>query len=109
MLTQFYIAGFTDGVPHIWDHIGITGSWLQKNNFGRVAVEMKLSILQPARVGAVLKLVSRSPRVGEKTITLVHQVVDMETGSVYATGEVVGLIMDLEGRKALPIPEFARN
>ena len=109
MLTQQYISHLTDGAPHIWSHIGITTDFLDEHNFGRVAMEMKLSVIEPVKVGAAIEVVSFCHGMSEKTFTMRHQIRDLETGKAYATIQVINLIMDLEKRKAVPVPDFVHE
>lgn len=109
MLTQQYISHLTDGAPHIWSHVGITTEFLDEHHYGRVAMEMKLSMIEPVRVGAAIEVISYCHAMSEKTFTMRHQMRDIETGKAYATVQVINLIMDLEKRKAVPVPDFVRN
>ncbi|MFK5977273.1 MAG: thioesterase [Rhizobiaceae bacterium] len=109
MLPQHYISHLTDGAPHVWNHIGLTTDFLDKHNYGRVAMEMKLSVITPAKVGAAIEIISFCQGMSEKTFTIHHQIRDIETGKAYATVQIINLIMDLEKRKAVPVPDFARN
>ena len=107
MLQQFYVARFTDGAPHVWDHSGIGTKWLNENGLGRVAVEMKLTHHQPARVGDALLLYSRALAGTGKTVRLHHEMVRASDHAPIVTCEVVALVMDLATRKAVPLPETA--
>lgn len=106
LLSQNYVSCFTDGAPHIWDHIGLTTHWLEERGFGRIAMEMKLSILQPVKSGTAMRLISWAEFPGGKTFRIHHQIHDLVGDVVYAKGEVVGLIMDLSTRKSVPLPDF---
>lgn len=109
LLTQHYISCVSDGAAHIWTVIGVDDKYLQENNFGRVAMEMKLSVIKPAKVGSAVETVSYCHAMGEKTFTIRHQIRDVETGQVYATLQGINLIIDLEKRKAVPVPDFVRD
>lgn len=106
MLAQQYISHLSDGAPHIWSHVGVTTEFLDQHNYGRVAIEMKLSIIEPVRVGAAIEIVSFCHGMSEKIFTMRHQMRDLETGKAYATAQVINLIMDLEKRKSVPVPDF---
>ncbi|PCI05858.1 MAG: hypothetical protein COB78_04580 [Hyphomicrobiales bacterium] len=109
MLAQQYISHLTDGAPHIWSHIGITTDFLDEHNYGRVAMEMKLSVIEPVKVGAAIEIISFCHAMSEKTFTMRHQMRDLETGKTYATVQVINLVMDLEKRKAVPVPDFVHK
>lgn len=109
MLTQQYISHLTDGAPHIWNHIGIDTEFLNEHNYGRVAMEMKLSVIEPVKVGAAIEVVSFCHEMSEKTFTMRHQMRDLESGKAYATVQVINLIIDLGKRKAVPVPDFVHE
>lgn len=104
---QFHIARFTDGAPHVWDHSGINTGWLAEKGYGRVAVEMQIRHHNPAMAGDALILVSRAEAGGGKTIRLHHEIIRATDKAPIASGEVVGLVMDLKTRKSVrlvPVP-----
>lgn len=108
MLSQYYVSCFTDGAPHIWDHIGLTTPWLEERGYGRIAMEMKVCILKPAPSDTPLRLVTWTTYPGGKTFRIHHQIVDIEGKTTFATAEVVSLIMDLAERKSVPLPDFLK-
>lgn len=99
------ISRFTDGAPHIWDLSGLTTSWLQNQNLGRVAVEMKVMATSDTLAGTALRLISCISDRNEKTFRILHQLQEIVSGKVIALGEVRCLILDLERRKAVALPE----
>ncbi|MEZ5871644.1 MAG: thioesterase family protein [Nitratireductor sp.] len=109
LLANAIISRFTDGAPHVWTHAGIATKWLSQTNHGRVAVEMKLTRLAPAAAGCALELVSWVGDMGEKTFSIRHQLQDMQSGEAVASGEVRCLVMNLTTRRAVPVPQFARE
>lgn len=100
---QFHIARFTDGAPHVWDHAGISTRWLNAKGLGRVAVEMQIRHHNPAMAGDALILVSRAETGEGKTIRLHHELIRATDGMPVASGEVVGLVMDLATRKSVKL------
>ncbi|MFP1632887.1 thioesterase family protein [Zhengella sp. ZM62] len=100
---QFHISRFTDGAPHVWDHAGISTRWLNDNGLGRVAVEMQIRHHNPAMAGDALILVSRAETGASKTIRLHHELFRATDGMPVASGEVVGLVMDLATRKSVKL------
>lgn len=107
LLANAIISRFTDGAPHVWTHAGIATQWLGETNHGRVAVEMKLTRLARSAEGRALSLISWIGDMGEKTFSIRHQLQDMVSSQVIASGEVRCLVMDLASRRAVPVPRFA--
>jgi acyl-CoA thioester hydrolase len=107
MLSSAIVSRLTDAAPHIWEHAGIGQSFLARSGFGRVAVEMKITRLGEARVGAPLRLVSWIADMNEKTFLIRHQLDVMTTGAPVAAASVRCLVMNLESRRAVPVPQAA--
>ena len=101
-----YISGFSDGAAHAWSFAGLTNAVLAEKNWGRVAVESKVTVFNPPQPGAVLRQISWVAAVAEKTLQIVHQVDDARTGTIVARGDFIGLILDFATRRAAPMPEF---
>lgn len=105
LLDRAYISCFTDGAPHGWAAGGITPDFLNKNNFGRVAVEQKLTYGAAARPGAIVKMETSFHGIGKTTFTTRHTLTS--NGEIIAYGDIVSLVMDLNSRKAVPLPPQA--
>lgn len=107
MLQQHYISCFTDGAPHLWEHVNIGTQWLIQHGYGRVAVEMKISHHLPVPAGDVLLLHSRPIALSGKIIRFRHELIRTSDEQSVASGEVVALVLDLNTRKAVAMPEQA--
>ena len=101
------LSRFTDSAGHIWTHIGFTGEWLAQHGLGRVAVEMKVTRFAPIRSGEPLVLVSWLAERAAKTMLIQHQLNNVGTGKPLAGGLVRALMMDLETRRAVALPDGA--
>ena len=99
------VGRVSDGVSHSWAHAGFTGQWLNANNCGRVAVEINLSIFERPLIGRPLHVVSGIRSVSRSVIGFRHILVDTLSDRVYAIANNVGVIMDLEKRKAVRVPD----
>ena len=109
LLDQFDIARFSDAAPHLWHHLGVIRTWMRDNNLGTVAVEMKASRHLFARAGTMLEVVTWLETLGNKTFSLHHQMSDMKSGEPLYSGAVTALLMDLNARKAVPLPDVMRE
>lgn len=105
---RFLLACITDGAPHLWERTSMTRAWLEKNDYGRVAVEMKLTYGTVLKAGSPVHVVSGFTGVAEKTFTFRHHLFDSAAGRIAAVMDVTGMVMDLDARKALSLPEAAR-
>lgn len=98
------VSRFTDAAPHVWNQAGIGTKWLASQNFGRVAVEMKITHHAVPCCGALLMMYSAAWIDSGKIIHLRHEIVDASTRKPCVTGDVAALVMDLATRKSVAIP-----
>lgn len=107
LLDQAFVSCFTDGAPHTWWEGGIEPNWLKQNGFGRVAVELKLTYGMVPLPGAVVTMQTAFMAVAQSTFITRHTLTC--EGEIVAYGDVVSLMMDLEKRKAVPLPARAQR
>lgn len=103
-LSSRIISMFTDGAPHLWERAGVTTPWLQENNFGRVAVEIKINPVAKPVLGVPLQLVSRVSEIEGRTFRINHQIEEIQSRRLIALGQVRCLVMSLDTRKAVSLP-----
>ena len=107
MLSSAIVSRLTDAAPHVWEHAGIGQSFLARSGYGRVAVEMKITWLGKACAGDPLRLASWIADMNEKTFLICHQLDLITTGAPVAAAAVRCLVMNLETRRAVPVPQAA--
>jgi len=105
----FALSAFTDAVAHVWQRTPMTHEYLSEHNYGRVAVEMKLSWLSPLKTGDIFLVASAPTGAQEKTFSIRHHLFESRTKRLAAVCDVVALVMDLSTRKAVPLPEGAQK
>lgn len=107
LVTRHFIGIVSDGIPNL---IGKTrGDDRSKNSkVGGAALEYRFHYHAYPKAGDVLTLRSGLISVGTKTYNWGHWLFDLETGKVVATAEAVAIALDLETRKAIPIPDEMR-
>ncbi len=98
----------SDSAAHFWEPTGIDRAWLDERNFGRVAVEMKLTRTGALAYGDLYNVVGRPIAIARSTVTFENRFVNSETGEVAAIVQVTGLTMNLETRRAAPLPDDLR-
>ncbi len=106
ILATAVVSRFSDGATHIWNHAGVLPQWLRDNGNGRVAVEMKIGMVEAAREGDPLRLVSWAFDPQGKSFALRHQMENLATGRVVATGFVRNLVLNHQSRRAVALPDF---
>lgn len=106
LLDQYHISRFSDAASHLWQHIGASRDWMNANNLGTVAIEMKATRHQSPHAGMLIQVVSWLEQLRDRTLTFRHQASDISTGRPLYCGAVTALLMDLDLRKATKLPDF---
>jgi len=108
-LDQTYIACVSDGAAHAWEHGAMSGRWLAEQGFGRVALEMKLSLVSGLAAGDLMHMVTIFTSVTRKVFTFTHHLFETKTDRLAATIEAAGVAMDLSTRRAVELPPFVHD
>ena len=103
------ISRMSDAASHVWETAPMTRDWLDANNCGRVAVEMRLVYGRPVRSGRPIMVISKWLGAERTTLQFRHHLFDAESGECHAIVESSGLIMDLERRKAVRLQDDFRE
>ncbi len=108
LLDENHISRFSDAAGHFWHHMGIDRAWMQDQNLGSVAVEMKATRHALPEADMITEIISWIDQVSEKTFSFRHQVQDRISGTVLYSGAVTALMMDMTERKAVVLPDGFR-
>jgi acyl-CoA thioester hydrolase len=104
---RHFMGIVSDSIPNL---LGKTrGDDRSKNTkVGGAALEYRFHYHAYPKSGDVLTLRSGLKQVGPKTYIWGHWLFNLESGKAIATAEAVAIALDLETRKAIPIPEELR-
>ena len=102
---HFIVGCFSDGAAHMWERTPLNRKWLDQNEYGRVALEMKLCYRNPIKLGSSIKMISGLTKISAKTFSFRHHVFEAESHDLLVTGDIVAAILDLKGRQAVNLPE----
>jgi acyl-CoA thioester hydrolase len=101
--TRHFMGIVSDSIPNLLGQM--RGDDRSKaTTVGGAALEYRFIYRKSPRAGDVLTLRSGLKEVSAKTYTWCHWLFDLETGQPAATAEAVAVALDLEARKAIPIP-----
>jgi acyl-CoA thioester hydrolase len=109
MNVQFYTAKFDEATWHLMSALGLTLEFLQKHNKGMAALEQLTKYKAEVRAGELLVIKSKVLEVKDKTIRFLHVMYNPETNKEAASTELVGVHMDLQTRKACPLPDDVKT
>ena len=108
MEDRFIIASMSDAAAHVWQVAPMTQAWLDQNNYGRVAVEMRLTYGEPLAAGTPTKVMSKWRGAERTTFSFRHHLINAATGLCQGIVDTAGLVMDLEKRKSVRLSEAHR-
>lgn len=103
--TGAYMGIVSDAYPNVF---ALAGGGGLEDHHGGAAVEYRFIYRARPRPGDVLTLRSAVKVVTEKTYSFCHWLFDAETGLSVATAEVVAVTLDLNARRAVPVPANVR-
>lgn len=103
---RHFAAMLAGAASHAWARAGLDAGWAQSHGFGRVAVEARLRHFEPARPGDAVVLHSRiTAGAGSRSVRLQHHLHRLDDGAAIARADVTGLLIDMQSRRAVPLPE----
>ncbi len=108
-LTVMHYFGFFDNSSwQIISALGFTRSRLEAETRGFVDVTATIDYQAEQRVGGLVHIESGLKKLGNTSVTVLHRMLNSETGELAATLENVMLYFDLEARRKVPLPEEDR-
>ncbi len=105
MNVQYYVEKFDEGVWHLFAEVGLTPSYMRERKRGMAAVEMNIKYKRELYAGDLIIVRSGVLSVTERSLRMVHEMTNGETGEVAAVQEAVAVHLDREARRAVPFPE----
>lgn len=111
MRTERFIGRIGDGYSaYVHDLRNcIEQAGVDPTRIGTAAVEFRLRYLEWPTAGDRVVLRSGAIEVGERTTTLIHWMLDPQTGRPWAQAEQVVLPFDMQTRKMIPLPEAVKE
>ncbi|WP_439817810.1 thioesterase family protein [Zavarzinia sp. CC-PAN008] len=99
MAPQHVVSRISDGVPHLWDSLGLGRAQMLDQGRGSIVLESRFSYVRPVRAGDLLAGRSALVEVMGKTLRFNHFLFDARHGDVIGAGEAVVAILDLAARR----------
>jgi acyl-CoA thioester hydrolase len=104
-----YGAKFDEANWVLFCEIGLTPSYLRGEGYGMAAVQQNITYKQELFVGDVIEIRSGLAEIGDKRLTMRHEMRNIETGCVAATCEIVAVHLDKREHKACALPPAIRR
>jgi acyl-CoA thioester hydrolase len=104
MNVMWYVGKFDEATWHILAATGATASRMRTAGFGLVAVEQHIEYKREILAGDLLTIRSSILEVKEKSVRFVHEMTKDDTQELAAKMLVIGVCIDTNARKAMPLP-----
>ena len=110
VLPEIYIGRISDGMPNLWAFTTdkVEQEQRQSGALGGAALEYQLDVIAPLSCDDVFRHLSGIRAIGNKTQHMVHLLIHERLNTVAVRAEAIGVGMDLQTRKAVPISGVRR-
>jgi len=105
---MYYTGMFDRATWHLFGRIGAAADYVRDTEHGWAAVRSEIDYLRELLPGDMVVIRSRFLEVGERKAVFEHELTDALTGEVCAVNRLVGVHLDLQARRAAPIPDDVR-
>ena len=105
---RFRMNAYTSAMPHLMAKIGFTTEAREEKSWGFAALDYKLAHARPIKVGEPYEMRSGLFELKDKTMRMVHHMVQAMTGEPLGRLEFVVAMFDLAQRRTMPIPPEMR-
>jgi len=105
MNVQHYVGFFDIGAFHLMSVLGFTSHNMHELGATLVDAQHTIRYRNEQKVGSLIKIESGIARIGNKSLTCLHRMLNTETGVLAATTEIVMVYFDLTERTSQPLPD----
>jgi acyl-CoA thioesterase FadM len=108
MNLMWYVAKFDEASWQLAAALGLTAARFRREGIGMAAVDQHNEYKRELRAGDVVTIRSAVLDVSEKSIRLLHEMRNDETGEIAAISILVGVHLDMTSRQARALPSDIR-
>lgn len=108
MNVKNYVGMFDQAAFHIMAMIGFSSHNMDEMGETLVDARNTVEYRHEQKAGSLIVVESALTRIGGKSITAKHRMMNIETGDLAATAEIVSVYFSLKTRASLPIPDDVR-
>jgi len=109
MNVMWYSGNFDEATWQLLAKLGLTRAHFREHGTGMAAVEQNITYKRELHAGDIVTVRSSVLEINEKSVRLLHEMTNDETGELAAVSEIVGVYMDTTLRKARAIPVDLRE
>lgn len=108
--TKSYFSAFSDAGLGLMTALGLDPKDLLQRNLSSAALEYRVVYDRRMRAGDAFVLhTGMTATEGRKTWRFVHVMSDAQSGACIARADVVGVFIDAQARRAVPLPDWIRS
>jgi acyl-CoA thioester hydrolase len=109
MNVMWYAGKFDEACWQLLSMLGLAPSRFAQDGTAMAAVEQHIQYKREMHAGDAITIQSALLEVKEKSIHMLHKMIDDASGEVAATTVIVGVHIDATVRKAIRLPEDVRE
>jgi len=109
MNVMWYVGKFDEATWQLFASVGLPSSRLRQEGIGLVAVEQRIEYKRELLAGDTISIRSTFQEVREKTLIFCHEMTNQETQELAARTFLTGVCIDINTRKARPLPTDIRE
>ena len=109
MNVMWYVGKFDEATWQLFASVGLPSSRLREEGIGLVAVEQRIEYKRELLAGDTISIRSTFQEVREKVLTFSHEMTNQETQELAARTFLTGVCIDINTRKARPLPTDIRE
>jgi acyl-CoA thioester hydrolase len=109
MNVMWYVGKFDEATWQLFASVGLPSSRLRQEGIGLVAVEQCIEYKRELLAGDTISIRSTFQEVREKALIFCHEMTNQETQELAARTFLTGVCIDINTRKARPLPTDIRE
>jgi acyl-CoA thioester hydrolase len=109
MNVMWYVGKFDEATWQLFASVGLPSSRLRQEGIGLVAVEQRIEYKRELLAGDTISIRSTFQEVREKVLIFSHEMTNQETQELAARTFLTGVCIDINTRKARPLPTDIRE
>jgi len=109
MNVMWYSGKFDEASWQFLSKLGLSRAHFREYGAGMAAVEQNIKYQCELHAGDIVSIRSKVMEINEKSIRILHEMTNDESGIVAAVSEIVGVYLDTKIRKARALPHSVRE
>ncbi|HTB92581.1 MAG TPA: thioesterase family protein [Candidatus Sulfotelmatobacter sp.] len=109
MNVMWYVGKFDEATWQLFASVGLPSSRLRQEGIGLVAVEQRIEYKRELLAGDTISIRSTFQEVRGKVLIFCHEMTNQETQELAARTFLTGVCIDINTRKARPLPADIRE